>query len=77
MRQILHKRAAAAMLTLPAGDQLSPHGLRAGFVTTAYKAGVPDEAIMAHTRHKDLRIMRSYVRRAALVSESPAKKLGL
>ena len=77
VRQILRKRAAAAMLTLPAGDRLSPHGLRAGFVTTAYKAGVPDEAIMAHTRHKDLRTMRGYVRRAVLVSESPARKLGL
>ena len=32
---------------------------------------------MAHTRQKDHRTMRGYVRRASLVSESPAKLLGL
>jgi hypothetical protein len=32
---------------------------------------------MDHTRHRDLRTMRGYVRRAKLLSESPAKKLGL
>jgi hypothetical protein len=29
-------------------------GLRAGFVTTAYRNGVPDEEIMGHTRHRRL-----------------------
>jgi hypothetical protein len=32
---------------------------------------------MAHTRQKDLRTMRGYVRRAKLVSASPAGLLGL
>jgi hypothetical protein len=50
---------------------------RAGFVTTAYKNGVPDEEIMGHTRHRSLTTMRSYVRRAKLGSQSPAGKLGL
>lgn len=77
VRQILRKRAEAAGLTVGAGERLSPHGLRAGFVTEAYKAGVPDEAIMAHTRHRDHTTMRAYVRRARLLTESPAKKLGL
>ena len=58
-------------------ERLSPHGLRAGFVTEAYKAGARDEEIMAHTRHRDLRTMRSYVRRAKLDTESPARLLGL
>ena len=77
VRQILLRRAALAGLTVSAADRLSPHGLRAGFVTTAYQAGVPDEAIMAHTRHRDHATMRRYVRRARLLTESPAKKLGL
>ena len=36
-----------------------------------------DEAIMAHTRHRDHKTMRRYVRRARLLTESPAKQLGL
>lgn len=77
VRQILRKRAAAAGLTVGTTERLSPHGLRAGFVTEAYAAGARDEQIMAHTRHRDLKTMRGYVRRAKLVAESPAKLLGL
>ena len=69
--------AAAAGLTIGARERLSAHGLRAGFVTEAYKAGARDEQIMAHTRHRDLRTMRGYVRRAKLLAESPSKLLGL
>ena len=32
---------------------------------------------MDHTRHRDPRTMRGYVRRAKLLSESPVKKLAL
>jgi integrase len=77
VRQILLRRAGLAGLQVPAGERLSPHGLRAGFVTEAYMAGARDEQIMAHTRHADLKTMRGYVRRAKLVSDSPAKLLGL
>ena len=58
-------------------ERLSPHGLRAGFITEAYRQGARDEEVMDHTRHRDLRTMRGYVRRAKLLSESPVKKLGL
>ncbi|MFC7693661.1 hypothetical protein ACFQY5_33150 [Paeniroseomonas aquatica] len=58
-------------------ERLSAHGLRAGFITEAYKAGARDEVIMAHSRHKDVRTMRGYVRRAKLVAESPAGLVGL
>ena len=58
-------------------EPVSPHGLRAGFVTTAYRNGVPDEEIMGHTRHRSLTTMRSYVRRAKLGQISPAGKVGL
>jgi len=77
VRQILRKRAAAAGLTVATTERLSPHGLRAGFVTEAYRAGARDEAIMGHTRHRDLKTMRGYVRRAKLLNDSPVKLLGL
>ena len=77
VRQILLKRAAKAGLKSTLAEPFSPHGLRAGFVTTAYRNGVPDEEIMGHTRHRSLTTMRSYVRRAKLSRESPVGKLGL
>jgi integrase len=58
-------------------DWLSAHALRAGFISEAYDTGVRDEDIMRHTRHRDLRTMRGYVRRAGLVTESPAGRLDL
>ena len=69
--------AAQAGLRGTLREPVSPHGLRAGFVTEAYRRGVPDEEIMGHTRHRDLATMRSYVRRGKLSSASPAGKLGL
>jgi integrase len=77
VRQILLKRAAQAGLKGTLAEPISPHGLRAGFVTTAYRNGVPDEEIMGHTRHRSLTTMRSYVRRAKLSQVSPSGKLGL
>jgi integrase len=77
VRQILSKRADQAGLKSTWNEPISPHGLRAGFVTTAYRNGVPDEEIMGHTRHRSLTTMRSYVRRAKLSQTSPAGKLGL
>jgi integrase len=77
VRQILLRRAAQAGVRGTIAEPVSPHGLRAGFVTTAYRNGVPDEEIMGHTRHRSLTTMRSYVRRAKLSKKSPAGKLGL
>ncbi|PPQ31920.1 site-specific integrase [Rhodopila globiformis] len=74
---ILRRRATLAGVTVPAQERLSAHGLRAGFVTEAYRQGARDEQIMDHTRHRDLRTMRGYVRRAKLLSDSPVKLLGL
>jgi integrase len=80
VRQILLHRLALAGLSPtdgPGFDRLSAHALRVGFITEAYAKGVRDEDIMAHTRHRDLRTMRGYVRRAGLISESPAGMLDL
>ena len=54
VRQVLLKRAAKAGLRGALAEPFSPHGLRAGFITTAYRNGVPDEEIMGHTRHRSL-----------------------
>lgn len=77
VRRIVLHRAKQAGVTAPAGERLSPHGLRAGFVTEAFQANARDEQIMAHTRHRDLRTMRRYVRRSRREIDSPAHLLDL
>jgi integrase len=77
VRQILIRRAAAAGIKGTLLEPVTPHGMRAGFITTAYRNGVPDEEIMGHTRHRSLTTMRSYVRRAKLATASPSGKLDL
>ena len=77
VRQILIKRAGQAQITNTWTEPVSPHGLRAGFVTAAYRNGVPDEEIMGHSRHRSLTSMRTYVRRAKLGGASPSGKVGL
>jgi integrase len=44
--RVLKVRAEAAGLKGTMLELISPHGMRAGFVTTAYRNGVPDEEIM-------------------------------
>ena len=75
--RILARRLALAGIKPAGRERLSLHGLRAGFITEAYKAGARDETIMGHSRHRDIRTMRGYVRRAKLVGESPAALVGL
>jgi integrase len=77
VRRILAHRVALAGLRVDGFDRLSAHALRVGFITAAYDNGARDEDIMRHTRHRDPRTMRGYVRRAGLLSDSPAGKLGL
>ena len=81
VRRILLHRLRMAGLTPGDVDhgfgRLSAHALRVGFITEAYAKGARDEDIMRHTRHRDLRTMRGYVRRAGLLSESPAGMLDL
>ena len=77
VRRILAHRAGMAGLSVESFERLSAHALRVGFITEAYNKGVRDEDIMRHTRHRDLRTMRGYVRRAGLVSESPAGLIDL
>ena len=74
---IVLKRAGLAGVKGTLLEPISPHGLRAGFVTAAYRNNVPDEEIMGHSRHRSLTVMRSYVRRSKLSHASPAGKVGL
>lgn len=74
---ILRARAGAAGLTVDPGERLSPHGLRAGFITEAYLNGALDEQAGAHARQKNLDTTRRYRRRAKVVAASPTKLLDL
>jgi integrase len=77
VRRILLDRAALAGLEVAMAERLSPHGLRAGFITQAHLNGASEEAIMAQARHRDWRTTRRYIRQAKVVTETPAKRLGL
>ena len=77
VRLVLARLAATAGMVGTPLEPISPHGLRAGFITTAYGNGVSDERIMEHTRQKSLETMRGYVRRARLDRDSPAGNVGL
>lgn len=75
--KILRRRAALAGLSVPEGERLSPHGLRAGFITEAYLNGALDEQVMAHARQKDIATTRRYRNRAKTVAASPTRLLDL
>ena len=69
---------SARALVLPhESERLSPHGLRAGFITEAYLQGAADEQVQAHVRHADLRSTRGYRRRAKITTDNPARLLKL
>jgi integrase len=74
---ILRKRAALAGIKGTQLKLVTPHGVRAGFVTQSYLAGSRDEAILEHTRHKHLATVRRYVRRAKLTKGAATARLDL
>lgn len=75
--RILRRRAERAGITVDAAERLSPHGLRAGFITEAYLRGARDEQVMQHARQSDFATTQSYRRRAKITAESPARLLDL
>ena len=54
VRHILLRRAGMAKLTVHPSERLSLHGLRAGFITEAYRSAAVDEQVMSHARQADL-----------------------
>jgi len=75
--RILQKRAAEAGITAGPRERVSAHGLRAGYITEAYRRGARDEEIMAQSRHSDLRTMHGYIRRAKLLTAEQKVFVGL
>ncbi len=53
------------------------HSLRAGFATSAGRAGVPERVIMLQTGHRSLPVLRGYIRRGSLFTENAAAMVGL
>ena len=72
--EIVKRTASAAGLDpAPYGG----HSLRAGFATTAARAGKPDRAIQKQTRHKSAAMLAEYVREGRLFDENASEGIGL
>lgn len=54
----------------PHSQRLTPHSLRAGFITAAAKAGAPEHVIQRTSRHKSVEVLRSYIRSADAFAEN-------
>ena len=67
-----YAQAAGLDPTLYAG-----HSLRAGFATTAARAGKPDRAIQKQTRHKSAAMLAEYVREGRLFDDNASEGIGL
>ena len=55
----------------------SGHSLRAGFATSAARAGVEERDIMATTRHRSATILRRYIRHGGIFSGNVTNRIGL
>jgi integrase len=75
--KILKARAAAAGVKGTDLEPISPHGLRAGLITEAYRNGAREADIQRHARHSDPRTTRGYVRAEEAMVSTPTKKTGL
>lgn len=49
------------------------HSLRAGYVTSAARAGIPEWAIMQHTGQRQTTTLRRYIRQGEMFATTPAK----
>ena len=58
-------------------DTFSGHSLRAGFVTSAARAGEPERRIMRQTGHKSIEMVLRYVRQANAFTDNAVRALGL
>lgn len=53
----------------------SGHSLRAGYISTAAKAKIPEYAIQMHTRHRSTRVLLGYMRGMNLFEDNPLAAL--
>jgi integrase len=72
--RVVKKYAKATGLTV---QDFSGHSLRAGFVTSAARAGEPERRIMRQTGHKSIEMALRYVRQANAFTDNAALALGL
>jgi len=56
-------------------SEFSGHSLRAGFSTSAAKAGTPMWMIQRTTRHKSINVLADYLREADVFKDNPGKGL--
>ena len=57
--------------------KFSGHSLRAGFITSADMAGVPERAIQEQSGHRSILVLRRYIRDASIFRANAAAKVGL
>lgn len=74
---VVVQRAVASSSAMAGKDPSAygGHSLRAGFVTSAAKAGKSERKIMEQTRHTSVVTMRGYIREAGLFEENAADGL--
>jgi site-specific recombinase XerD len=71
---VVKRRVAACGLDPGA---FSGHSLRAGFATSAGRAGVEERDIMRQTGHRSTVMVRRYIREGALFRDNAAARVGL
>jgi integrase len=55
----------------------SGHSLRAGLVTAAAMAGVSERKVMLQTGHKNIAVLRRYIREGSIFCENAAAAAGV
>lgn len=68
VNMILKRRMKSAGLD---NEGFSGHSLRAGYITSAAKAHVPENLIQLHTRHVSAKVMREYILEGSLFNDNP------
>ena len=58
-------------------DEYGGHSLRAGFITACAEAGAGELTIASQTGHRDMNVLRRYIRRASVWKANPAGMIGL
>jgi integrase len=81
VKKVVYARARADGLNEELSNhyaaQFAGHSLRAGFATSAAKAGVAEHSIMRQTGHKKADTLRKYIRLGTLFTDNAAAKVGL
>ena len=76
-KEIVHESGGACRYEMLNGEPLSPHSLRAGFITSAAGAEVGLAAIQRQSRHKSLSVLMGYMRESNAFSGNALRKMEL